>query len=84
MAFIQFPWRFLAISIFTTSLLGAVVVDNIKWKPKIIFFVFFTFLIFWLVLGVHGEFCFFHLSHFFRFSYIFYSYCFFYQLRHQF
>lgn len=39
MAFIQFPWRFLAVSIFIVSLLGGIVIDHLKWKSKIIFFV---------------------------------------------
>ena len=39
MAFIQFPWRFLAISIFIVSLFGAVALNHLKWKPNIIFFI---------------------------------------------
>ncbi|MDP3733065.1 MAG: 6-pyruvoyl-tetrahydropterin synthase-related protein, partial [Candidatus Daviesbacteria bacterium] len=39
MAFIQFPWRFLAISIFIVSLLGAVALNHLKWKSNIIFFI---------------------------------------------
>ncbi len=39
MAFIQFPWRFLAISVFTVSLLGGVAIEHLKWKSNIIFFV---------------------------------------------
>lgn len=41
MAFIQFPWRFLAISIFTSSLLGAVASDYFTGKFKIIFLILF-------------------------------------------
>lgn len=38
MAFIQFPWRFLAISIFIVSILGAAVMPYLKNKFSIIYF----------------------------------------------
>lgn len=39
MAFIQFPWRFLAISIFIVSITGGVVADYFKNKYQIIYFI---------------------------------------------
>lgn len=37
MAFIQFPWRFLAISVFTVSLVGAAITPYLKNRFKIIY-----------------------------------------------
>lgn len=42
MAFIQFPWRFLAISIFIVSIIGAVIADHLKGNFKIIYFILIT------------------------------------------
>lgn len=42
MAFIQFPWRFLAISIFIVSITGAVIADHLKDRLKIIYFILFA------------------------------------------
>lgn len=39
MAFIQFPWRFLAISIFIASIIGGAVADNFKGRLKLTYFV---------------------------------------------
>lgn len=39
MAFIQFPWRFLAISIFIVSLIGATIAPYLKSKFKILYFI---------------------------------------------
>lgn len=47
MAFIQFPWRFLAISIFFVSLIGGVVADYLKGKAKIAYVVLFVSLVLW-------------------------------------
>lgn len=42
MAFIQFPWRFLAISIFLVSITGAVMADYLKDRFKIIYVILFA------------------------------------------
>lgn len=47
MAFIQFPWRFLAISIFIVSLVGGVVADYLKGKAKIVYVILFVSLTLW-------------------------------------
>lgn len=39
MAFIQFPWRFLAISVFLVSLTGGAVGDFLKGKLKFVYFI---------------------------------------------
>lgn len=39
MAFIQFPWRFLAISIFIVSIIGAAISDYIKGRFRLLYFV---------------------------------------------
>jgi len=39
MAFIQFPWRFLAISVFIVSITGGAVVDYFKKKFGVIYFI---------------------------------------------
>lgn len=39
MAFIQFPWRFLAISIFLVSITGAAISDYFKNRFKIVYFI---------------------------------------------
>ena len=39
MAFIQFPWRFLSISVFITAIIGGLVIDNLKYKSKILYLV---------------------------------------------
>lgn len=42
MAFIQFPWRFLAISIFIVSITGAAIADYLNDRFKIIYFILFA------------------------------------------
>jgi len=39
MAFIQFPWRFLSISVFIVAIVGGFVIKNIKYKSRILYFV---------------------------------------------
>lgn len=39
MAFIQFPWRFLAFSIFLVSIIGAAITDYLSVKSKIVVFI---------------------------------------------
>lgn len=47
MAFIQFPWRFLAISIFIVSIMGGVLADHLKNKSNILYvFLFIIIIIF--------------------------------------
>ncbi len=46
MAFIQFPWRFLAISIFIVAIIGGAISDHLKNKFKLVYFVLIIFAVF--------------------------------------